>query len=222
MLQPGLIETAERKVEEQKQLLRGEVQIEVGDTLCRYFLLHYLQAFHTLYPEIHFPVTNRTSRETVKLLHEGQMDFCIVHLPVETQQIHIEPVMELHDCFVVGQSRKQLVEQPLGLPELAQQSLILLESGNVTRQHIERYFAAGGIVMTPEIELGSLDLLAEFANIGLGVACVVREFVQKEFDSEELYEIPVETPVLPRQVGLIWSQNVPLSHAAKHFVDRIL
>ena len=214
-----LIETAERKIEEQKNLLRGEVRIGAGDTLCRYFLLSYLQAFHTAYPDIHIHVTNRTSRETVKLLREGQIDFGIVHLPIEADLIHIEQVMTLHDCFVVGPPRQDLLLHPLGLSELSKQPLILLESGSVTRRHIDAYFAADGIVMTPEIELGSLDLLTEFAHIGLGVACVVREFIQAELEAGELFEVPVKIPVPPRQVGIIWIQDVPLSRAARQFVD---
>lgn len=40
-----------------------------------------------------------------------------------------------------------------------------------------------------------MDLLIEFVKIGLGVACVIKELVQKELDNGTLVELPLEIPI---------------------------
>ena len=48
----GMIEIAEDKLLEFKQLKIGELRIGVGDTISRYYLLPYLEEFHFKYPGI--------------------------------------------------------------------------------------------------------------------------------------------------------------------------
>ena len=44
------------------------------------------------------------------------------------------------------------------------------------------------------LEVSAMDLLIEFAKIGLGVACVIRQFVEQELKEGTLVEIPLEIP----------------------------
>src|SRR5699024_12692411 len=45
----------------------------------------------------------------------------------------------------------------------------------------------------------SMDLLIEFAKIGLGVACVIRQFVEKELLDGTLVEVPLEASIHKRR-----------------------
>ena len=76
-----------------------------------------------------------------------------------------------------------------------------------------------GVVLKPIIELGSSDLLLEFAKINLGLTFAIKEFTKGMIDNEQLFEIPV-TPAIPKlSIGLVKLKNVALSHAAKSFAD---
>ena len=48
-----------------------------------------------------------------------------------------------------------------------------------------------------------MDLLIDFAKIGLGIACVIREFVKQELDGRTLVEVPLGLSFPPRQVGFV-------------------
>ncbi len=213
-----LIETGERKVAELMRLEAGEVCIGASDTLCRYVLLPYLEAFHAAYPLIQIHVTNRTSRETVELLAEGQIDFGIVTLPVFHERIVVHEGIFLQNCFVVGERRRTLAARPIPVAELASHPLILLEEGSVNRAGIDAYFQSHGVSVKPEIELGSIDLLVQFAKIGLGVACVVRDFITEELNARTLFEVPVEPPVPKHRIGLVTLKDTPVSPAANAFI----
>ncbi|OXM82745.1 LysR family transcriptional regulator [Paenibacillus rigui] len=220
----NFITTGERKLAELHELMTGEIKIGAGDTLCRHYLLPYLQSFHSAYPDIKIQVTNRTSPETIQLLKEGKIDLGIINLPATDARLKVVESASLQDCFVAGLRYKQLNGKPLTLGELSGYPLILLEQGSNTRAYIDGYAAEQGVSLKPEIELGSNDLLVEFARTGLGIACVIRNFVQKELNAtgSDLFEIQLDRPIPPRKVGIITLKDVPLSSAAKRFIDQIL
>jgi DNA-binding transcriptional LysR family regulator len=215
------LENGERKIAEMRNLVAGEVKIGAGDTLCRHYLLPHLEAFHREHPGVKIQVTNRTTRETVALLKEGKIDFGIVNLPVRDNQLLIRESIPLHDCFVAGEAFRELAERTLTWQELVRHPLILLEQGSNIRSCIDRFAKGQGVDIRPEFELGSIDLLVQFARIGLGIACVIREFVAEELARGTLHEIRLDVPLPPRRVGLVTLKDVPLSAAASRFLEKL-
>jgi LysR family cyn operon transcriptional activator len=214
----GFLTTAEQQIAEMHQLLRGEIRIGAGDTLSKYYLLPHLEVFHEAFPAIKIKVTNRTSRETIQLLKEGKIDFGIINLPIEDNQVQIQETLLLQDCFVVGEKYKELALKSTTLQEINHLPFILLEAGSSTRRFIDYYAAAQGITIKPEIELGSIDLLVQFARIGLGIACVVKNFIREELEQSKLYEIKLLEPIPSRKVGIVTLKEMPLSAAANNFL----
>ena len=67
----------------------------------------------------------------------------------------------------------------------------MLDEENITRQFINNYFQEQGIELRNILEISTMDLLIEFARIGMGAACVIREFVQADLDGGNLVEVPL-------------------------------
>ncbi len=216
------IAAGEQHVAEMHRLNRGEVRIGASDTLCRYYLLPTLDAFHRDHPHIRLHVTNRTSQETVALLRAGQIDFGVVNLPLpNTEDLVIYEGPQLQDGFIVGEAYRDLSAMPRSPADLSHLPLLLLEKGSVMRKRIEDFFRVQGIEIVPEIELGSIDLLIEFARSGLGVACVIRDFVQRELENGTLYEVLVTPEIPPRAAGLVVLRDIPLSWAAQTLLNQL-
>jgi DNA-binding transcriptional LysR family regulator len=111
----GLINVGEKKIMEAKNLMAGELRIGVGDTISRYFLLPFLEDFHSKYPNIKLRIVNRTSLEFAKLLKSGEVDIAICNLPIENPQLEIKELMDIHDIFVCGEKYKDKIFTPLNL-----------------------------------------------------------------------------------------------------------
>ncbi len=218
-----LIEAGEKKLAEIHLLQEGEIRIGAGDTLCRYFLLPYLEQFHNEYPSIRFQVTNRTTQETLNLLKEGRIDFGIVNLPlkVEDRMFEVRESMELQDCFVSGATFEKLPDHPVTVQQLQTYPLLMLERASGTRTYIDQFAQKQGVTLEPEIELGSIELLVQFARIGLGLSCVIRNFIGDELQTGVLKEVILDPPIPPRRVGLITLRDVPLSSAARQFLSML-
>ncbi|GBG10675.1 LysR family transcriptional regulator [Paenibacillus agaridevorans] len=216
------IEVGEKSIADMNRLHSGEITIGASDTLCKHYLLPYLEMFHERYPGVRIGVTNRTTPETLALLKEGRIDFGIVSLPASDPAIHFKSSVPLQDCLVGGKKYAELAAgPPLTLEALDGLPLLMLEEGSSTRRFLDAYASGHGISLQPEFELGSVDLLVQFAQSGFGAAFVIRDYVKKELESGSLVEIPLQLPLPSRHIGIATLRGVPLSSAGKTFLDML-
>lgn len=97
-------------------------------------------------------------------------------------------------------------------------NLMLLDQGNISRKFIDQYFNTYHIHPGQVLEINNMDLLIDFAAIGMGVACVVREFVSTYIESGQVIEIPLDNEIPERMVGFIYNKQ-SLNTTTKKFID---
>lgn len=215
----SLIRKGEDELQRIKKIELGELRIGVGDTISRYLLLPYLDRFHQQHPGIRLRIFNRTSGDTVELLKAGRIDLAFINLPYLDEALDVCQYLEVHDTFVAGDKFADLKGRRLVPQEVGQLPLILLERDSNSRRYVDDWFLSHGVQLRPEIELGSHDLLLEFAKINLGVSCVTREFATKELESGELFELDLLQPIPVRSVGICTLRGVTIPLAARAFLD---
>ncbi|MEV5027540.1 LysR family transcriptional regulator [Paenibacillus sp. LPE1-1-1.1] len=213
------MESGEKMLAEMHNLQSGEISIGASDTLCKHYLLPYLERFHSEYPAIRIRVTNRTTPETIALLKEGKIDFGIVHMPASDSQLDFRESTKIQDILACGHAYSSLGSSVLDLADLPRHPLLLLEKEAGTRRLLDGYAEAHGVKLSPELELGSFDLLAQFARSGFGLAFLIREYVKEELAAGSLIEIPLHPPVPARSIGIATLRRVPSSSAAKRFLE---
>ena len=86
---------------------------------------------------------------------------------------------------------------------------------------LEQYFLQSGITLTPEIELSSRSLLVSLARIGLGVAGVTLEFVQKALDSGDIRLLKTDFTIPARGVDMCTLRDVTPTAAASAFMEMV-
>ncbi len=95
----------------------------------------------------------------------------------------------------------------------------MLEEKSNSRIYVDSFFSEQNIKLRPEIELGSHDLLLEFAASNLGVSCVIKEFANELFDSGKIFEIQTASPIPPRSIGICTLEDVTTSAATDKFLE---
>ena len=211
------LNNGEMMLEKLKKRTEGIVKVGISNTLCRYFFLPHLEAFHYQYPGIRIQIINRTSPDTLKLLEQGQLDFGIISIPMDKGDLEYIELMTIQDIFVAGR-KYDIPECALPLEKLVSYPLLMLEAKNLSRIHIDDYFKANHLSFTPEIEISSMDILIEFAKIGLGIASVIKSFVSEELALGILKEIPVSPAIPQRKIGIAMKKNIPVSLASQSFI----
>lgn len=217
----NLIKQGENQLLEANTLNGGQLRIGASDTICRYYLIPFLKLFHKKYPNVHIKVTNQTSIECAKLLEAGQVDFSITNYPnsglSNTQNVRI--VHEFYDVFVANEEYHKLKGRPVSLKELQTCPILMLDRKSTTSEFLHSMFQRHQLDLVPEIELNSNDLLIDLARIGLGIAFVPNYCIP---DTEkDLFIVNLEESLPSRQMVVAYNENLPLSQAAKQFMEML-
>jgi DNA-binding transcriptional LysR family regulator len=215
------LKIAENKILEVKNLEAGQLHIGASDTLTRYFLLPRLEQFVRTYPGVTLRLINRTSAQLLELMRKGAIDLALVTAPLTLSGFREEGCWEIEDLFVAAPGFSKLRKRTVSLQELASQPLILLEKGSATRKGLDTYFEKRKVLLNPKIEVESVELLAELARRGLGIAHLPRECVRTDLQRGTLFEVHTETALPRRSIKLVTLPNVPLSQTSQRLLEML-
>lgn len=214
-----LIRRGEAQLLEANTLRGGQLRIGASDTICRYFLVPYLNQFHESHPNIHIKVTNQTSIGCVKLLDSGQVDLILTNYPNSglSNTACVRKIKEFSDVFLANRNTFPMEEEVLSLKELQKYPILMLERKSTTSEFLHALFQKHQLDLVPEIELSSNDLLIDLARIGLGIAFVPDFCVPRE--DKDFYTVKIDTAMPRRHLAVVHNDALPLSPAAKSFID---
>lgn len=213
------IEQGENQLDRLRHLEAGEITIAAGDTITTHFLLKYLEKYHSLYPDIRIEMANSYSSQMLNLVKEGKADLAFVNMPLQDEELVIEPCFEINDVFVCGPDYEN--KDSYSWEEVSNLPLILLEKNSSSRCFVEKNFNERNILLNPQIEVAVHDLLIRFASIHLGVSCVIEEFSKEELERGIIKKMNLTPSIPKRSIGCAYLKNAPLSYAAKAFIDLI-
>lgn len=196
----------------------GQLRIGASDTICRYFLVPYLERFHKAFPGTHIKVTNATSIRCVELLRSGQVDLIVVNFPNShlDSMFTFTTIHEFQDVFIADQTFKELRGKKMSYQELLQYPILMLDKNSTTSEYLHALFQQHQLDLVPEVELSSNDLLIDLARIGLGIAfipdyCLIRM-------PEDLFLLEMKEELPKRKLALAYNSHVPVSKAAAEFM----
>lgn len=196
----------------------GQLRIAASDTICRYFLVPYLERFHKDFPNAHIKVTNQSSIKCVELLEAGQVDFIVVNCPNShlSNLYFTKKIRSFKDIFVAGNAFSSLKNQKITLKELLTHPILMLEKQTTTSEFLHDVFQQHQLDLVPEIEVNSNDLLLDLAKIGLGIAFVPDYCVPH--DNEDLFRVEIKETLPPRELAIVYNNHIPISKSTSEFL----
>ena len=214
----NLIQRGENQIMEANTLGGGQLRIGASDTICRYFLVPFLNKFHKAYPDVHIKVTNQTSPGCVDLLENGQVDFVVTNYPNSRigNANRIYTIKKFNDVFVANRNFFNLENQELSFEELLNYPILMLDRQSTTSEFLHHLFLQHELDLVPEIELSSNDLLMDLANIGLGIAFIPDYLLTAE--RSDMYPLKLKETLPEREIVIVTSESIPLSPAAREFI----
>lgn len=211
----------EEKLKQFQELGVGHLRIGVSTTLCKYVLLPYLRKFIHQHPHIRISISCQPTNETLRMLEANQIDIGLIGKPADLKQMHFDFVEKIEDIFVsTGEYIHNLGLRGVAPDKIFENStLMLLDQKNLSRQYIDQYFMLHQINVSDIIEVSNMDLLIDFARIGVGIACVIKRFVEKELTDGTLIELSLASPVPTREIGFVFADHRAQSQAMETFID---
>ena len=210
----------EEKLKRSIELGVGHLKIGVSSTLCKYMLLPYLKEFIRQNPHISISISCQSTNDTLKLLEDNKIDIGLIGKPENLKNIHFDFLEEIEDIFVAAKDYlRNLKARGIQKDHILQSStLMLLDKNNMTRQYIDDYLQENQIIIKDSIDISDMDLLIDFARIGVGVACVIKNFVREDLENGTLVEIPLGFPIHKREVGFAYKTTTKPSKSLAEFI----
>ena len=210
----------EEKLKRSIELGVGHLKIGVSSTLCKYLLLPYLKEFIRQNPHISISISCQSTNDTLKLLEDNKIDIGLIGKPENLKNIHFDFLEEIEDIFVAAKDYlRNLKARGIQKDHILQSStLMLLDKNNMTRQYIDDYLQENQIIIKDSIDISDMDLLIDFARIGVGVACVIKNFVREDLENGTLVEIPLDFPNHKREVGFAYKTTTKPSKSLAEFI----
>lgn len=222
----NIINEGEEQLIKSLELGIGHLKIGVSTTLCKYVLLPYLKAFINDNPHIRISIQNQSSSHTIELVEQRQIDIGLVAEPLNKSGFVFIPVKQIEDCFAVSGAyidnlklRNENISDSQSI--FSNATVMMLDKNNVTRSHLDTYMQNSGIYPGHILEVSTMGLIIDFAKIGLGIGCVIKDFIKDELQDGSLKEICFPEPVPARTIGFIYKDDSEVSRSIKKFLDFI-
>lgn len=214
------IRQGERKFREMLNLETGEIRIGASDMTLQFYLLEVLEQFHEKYPGIKVAVTNAPTPETLKHLQDGKIDFGVVSTPLNSRRgWNVKKVRRIEDVFVAGKKFSRLQQRALAYRELENLPVLCLEKNTSTRNYVDGFLEKNHVVLSPEFELATSNMLIQFARKGMGIASVVKDFAEEFLRTGELFLLEFDEKIPSREFCVVTDERISVPPAVGKLIE---
>ncbi len=217
----NLIQRGEEQIQSVNDTNLGQLHISASDTICRYFLVPYIQKFHEAYPEVPIRITNASSKSCVDLLEQGKVDLIITNHPnsrLNTSYI-VETLLLFQDEFVANPKFFPEIKKEMTFKAISRLPILMLDKNSTTSEYLHQVFLDHRLDLVPAFELYSNDLLLDLASIGLGVAFVPDYCIASH--TEDLVVLKTKETLPKRSLVAARHPSLPLSASAEAFLSML-
>ncbi|MCL6636596.1 MAG: LysR family transcriptional regulator [Alicyclobacillus sp.] len=171
---------AQRRLEELTQTPRGPLKIGASFTFGEYVLPHVIAQLTRAYPQVEPHVWIENTHRVAEQVAHSELDVGVVEGPVHHPELVVTPFLR-DDMELVLPVGHPLAQAAAVDPQaLSQATWLVREPGSGTREIAERTWEEMGIRPAAVLELGSIQVIKESVEAGLGVALLSRWAVRKE------------------------------------------
>lgn len=173
------LETGKREIEELAGLTRGTVALGCLPTTGAYLLPQLLRAFLNRHPDVHVRLTEASSPQLGRALHDFDIDLAIIDEAGMSTGIHAETLFREPLVIAVPPNHPFAGHGAIRLQSLADEPFILMKSGHGYRTIVMDALARAGISPRIVYESDEIETVQRLVEVGLGLTIVPR-MVRKE------------------------------------------
>ncbi|KZE72049.1 LysR family transcriptional regulator [Paenibacillus jamilae] len=178
-----------------------------------------LQEFRRKRPYIQFHVQMLTTQEMVKLLHRGEVDFCLSSPPVEGKDIECKIVCIDPILVAVPKGHRLADRNSVSLTELREEWFVGVKRGYGTRDLVDSVCKSEGFVPKYVYEGDEPARLSSLVEAEIGIAFIPSTARNSQ---GHLKYLQVENHELIREIALLWNRNRYISRTAQEFREIVV
>lgn len=214
------ITNGENALSNLKNLDSGIIRIGASTTVCRHVVMPYLEKFHEKYPKIDIQIVNNLTGNLLKELRNGNLDILFLNMPMnENKDLKIIPITDVQDIFIGNKKFYEKTKGKLNLNKLNEYPLIFQKSPSNTRAYLNNYLKSNNVILKPQLEVVSYNLIMDLVKAGFGIGYATKEFIKSDLENQSLYEIEVIPKVSKRFIGIVLMDKKTPNYSVKKLIE---
>lgn len=216
------LNTAEKRLKEDKNLNNGEVRIGVPTHIGIFLVNDLIEGFKELYPGVKFLIENRSTQEMVNMLTKREIDIIIDSAPISTtlEDMEIINLMEFDNCFVANKKYEKLSKEIINFATLNKYQLLLPAGRTSSRINLEKEVSKekADLKLKPIIEVSTTEMMYDLVIRGIGIGYFTKMSITDDIINNNLYEIKVNADLPKTQICMAYIPDF-LSNANQEFIN---
>ena len=206
---------AEVELMNEQRMDQGYITISASEIALHLLLLPVLEKFHKNYPGIRIRLLNHSTPQAVQAVKEGAVDLAVVTTPLTVKKpLRSAVLMEFREILVGSQATVQNTKIKR-LEDIRNEPLICLGRKSTTYSFYSKFFLEHDVVLEPDIEVETMDLILPLILNGLGIGFLPDLYVKDLLKSNQIQEIRMEEKIPAREICLVENHNFPPGVAAE-------
>ena len=193
-----------------RDVLSGSLKLGIIPTLAPYILPRALPRLQEKYPRLRLELRETQTKTLLHELARGELDCIMLALPAEDADVETLELFDDPFLLAVPAADELPFRARVGIADVDQHRLILLEEGHCLRDQALAFCAARrGDAPTARLGATSLATVMQMVANGYGVTLVPEVAADAEGHDERVKLLRFAEPQPGRTVGLAWRRTSP-------------
>ncbi|MGP0586133.1 LysR family transcriptional regulator [Paenibacillus timonensis] len=215
------VEQAKLEIGQISGVQRGQLRIGCSGN---HLLENKLISFHRQHPGIALTVLELATEETRAGLLANQLDFGVVFLPLQDEQIISRPLYDEELVFAVSSLHAYAELPEVTLEQLARLPLVLFPPKFYVRQLLDTACAEQGIEIRPVMELSTMESQVQMVLHHVGGTVLPASYAQTLAGANRrgvITVVPLAEPVPRKNVGLVYRSSTFMDPTLQAFIRHL-
>ena len=204
---------------------RKILRISASTIPAGYIIPFLLSRFKNSHPHILIQIEEQNSYETIKRISARKVDAGIVGMKTEDENCEFKPIYQDEFVFIAPNIPyyQQLKKMNPDLKRLAQEPLIVRESGSAVKQNTDLMLKAAHIpddALHIVTSMNNVEVIKRLVAQGVGTSFISKIAVDDMANRGELLVFSLENvPHRYRELYLVWNKKITQPSYLKEFLD---
>lgn len=198
-------------------LKKGHIRIGLPPMIGSSFFPNVLGKFREHYPAITIQLVEDGAKKVEADVETGVLDIGVVLSPTNEELFHSFSLVKEKLMLLVHPSHRLADRKAVSLSELAEEDFVFFREDFALHDRITAECVQAGFQPKVIYESSQWDFISEMVAANFGIA-LLPEPICRELDEERIRVLPLDQPVIPWHLVIIWRKDRYLSFAAREWI----
>jgi DNA-binding transcriptional LysR family regulator len=205
-------------ISDTREALRGSIGLVGGMTVCLYVFPALLAEVRRIHPNLDMRVTVGSTQRSIEMLRSGAGDLGLLTLPIEASDLVSVPLLTEELLLATYPSHPLASQKKIVPADLEGQPFVLFETGSITRQIVDAFFARERISPPIIMETENVEIIKAMVRSGLGISIIPWQAAAADVALRQLFCSRITGVSLVRQTGWLYPKMGRLPRAVTEVI----